>query len=64
MLKEMCRLSRAGPRDRCGHGYRLDGDLDRCFFYDHEGNFIEGYYVVGVASLSAWAVKSLFTIPA
>ena len=25
-----------------------DGDFDRCFFFDGEGNFIEGYYVVGL----------------
>ncbi|MBL8060236.1 MAG: phosphomannomutase CpsG [Chthonomonas sp.] len=25
-----------------------DGDYDRCFFLDGQGNFIEGYYIVGV----------------
>jgi len=25
-----------------------DGDYDRCFFLDGAGNFIEGYYIVGV----------------
>lgn len=25
-----------------------DGDYDRCFFLDGDGNFIEGYYIVGV----------------
>jgi phosphomannomutase len=25
-----------------------DGDFDRCFFFDHEGNFIPGEYVVGL----------------
>ena len=29
-------------------GIAWDGDYDRCFFFDHEGNFIEGYYVVGL----------------
>ena len=29
-------------------GIAWDGDFDRCFFYDHEGNFIEGYYLVGL----------------
>ena len=29
-------------------GIAWDGDFDRCFFYDSEGNFIEGYYCVGL----------------
>ncbi|HBS42730.1 MAG TPA: phosphomannomutase [Oceanospirillales bacterium] len=29
-------------------GIAWDGDFDRCFFFDHEGNFIEGYYIVGL----------------
>ena len=29
-------------------GIAWDGDFDRCFFYDREGRFIEGYYLVGL----------------
>lgn len=29
-------------------GVAWDGDYDRCFFFDAEGNFIEGYYLVGI----------------
>ena len=29
-------------------GLGWDGDFDRCFFYGEDGNFIEGYYVVGL----------------
>ena len=29
-------------------GVAWDGDFDRCFFFDHSGRFIEGYYVVGL----------------
>jgi phosphomannomutase len=29
-------------------GIAWDGDYDRCFFYDSKGNFIEGYYIVGL----------------
>ena len=29
-------------------GLAWDGDFDRCFFFDHEGGFIEGYYMVGL----------------
>ncbi len=29
-------------------GLAWDGDYDRCFFFDEEGTFIEGYYLVGL----------------
>lgn len=29
-------------------GIAWDGDFDRCFFFDEKGNFIEGYYIVGL----------------
>ncbi|SIT05939.1 phosphomannomutase [Roseivivax lentus] len=29
-------------------GVAWDGDFDRCFFFDHEGRFIDGEYVVGL----------------
>lgn len=29
-------------------GVAWDGDFDRCFFFDAKGQFIEGYYVVGL----------------
>lgn len=29
-------------------GIAWDGDFDRCFFFDAEGDFIEGYYLVGL----------------
>ncbi len=33
-------------------GIAWDGDFDRCFFYDASGNFIEGYYLVGLLATS------------
>lgn len=33
---------------RADMGIAWDGDFDRCFFWDHTGRFIEGYYVVGL----------------
>ena len=33
-------------------GIAFDGDFDRCFFFDENGNFIEGYYVVGLLAES------------
>lgn len=38
-------------------GLAWDGDFDRCFFFDADGRFIEGYYVVGLlaeAMLQTW----------
>lgn len=29
-------------------GLAWDGDFDRCFFFDADGRFIEGYYLVGL----------------
>lgn len=29
-------------------GIAWDGDFDRCFFFDSDGRFIEGYYLVGL----------------
>jgi phosphomannomutase len=33
-------------------GLAWDGDFDRCFFFDHTGRFIEGYYLVGLLAQS------------
>ena len=29
-------------------GIAWDGDFDRCFLFDEKGQFIEGYYIVGL----------------
>jgi phosphomannomutase len=29
-------------------GLAWDGDFDRCFFFDEQGRFVEGYYLVGL----------------
>ncbi|HEX7061373.1 MAG TPA: phosphomannomutase [Woeseiaceae bacterium] len=33
-------------------GIAWDGDFDRCFFFDGNGRFIEGYYIVGLLAQS------------
>ncbi len=33
-------------------GVAWDGDFDRCFFFDENGRFIEGYYIVGLLAES------------
>jgi phosphomannomutase len=35
-------------RERADLGIAFDGDFDRCFFFDEQGTFIEGYYIVGL----------------
>jgi phosphomannomutase len=35
-------------REKADLGLAWDGDFDRCFFFDSEGAFIEGYYMVGL----------------
>src|SRR5665811_2604830 len=34
-------------------GLAWDGDFDRCFFFDERGEFIEGYYLVGLLAEQA-----------
>jgi phosphomannomutase len=38
-------------------GIAWDGDFDRCFFFDERGDFIEGYYIVGMLA-EAFLLKS------
>ncbi|MEX2469553.1 MAG: phosphomannomutase [Pseudohongiellaceae bacterium] len=35
-------------REGADIGIAWDGDFDRCFFFDENGRFIEGYYIVGL----------------
>ncbi|MCF6268009.1 MAG: phosphomannomutase [Desulfuromusa sp.] len=36
-------------------GVAWDGDFDRCFLFDEQGNFIEGYYIVGLLAAALLA---------
>jgi phosphomannomutase len=45
--------NRSATRDavlahRAALGIAWDGDFDRCFFFDEQGEFVEGYYIVGL----------------
>lgn len=45
--------NRASTRDavlehKADMGIAWDGDFDRCFLFDEKGQFIEGYYIVGL----------------
>ena len=35
-------------QEKADFGVAFDGDFDRCFFFDHLGNFIPGEYLVGL----------------
>jgi len=49
LLKENRELTKkAVLKNDCDLGLAWDGDFDRCFFFDANGRFIEGYYVVGL----------------
>ena len=40
--------SRAVLENGADFGIAFDGDYDRCFFFDEQGRFIDGYYIVGL----------------
>ncbi|MBP4044677.1 phosphomannomutase CpsG [Chromobacterium violaceum] len=40
--------SAAVKKYRADMGIAWDGDFDRCFLFDENGQFIEGYYIVGL----------------
>ena len=46
------RTSQAVRESKVDFGIAWDGDADRCFFYDEDGHFIEGYYLVGLLAES------------
>jgi phosphomannomutase len=49
LLPENRRAAIAAVRaHRADLGIAWDGDFDRCFFFDETGDFVEGYYVVGL----------------
>jgi len=49
LLPENRRLTSDAVRDHGADlGVAWDGDFDRCFLFDESGEFIEGYYIVGL----------------
>ena len=53
MLEENRRVTaETVSREGADMGIAWDGDFDRCFFFDENGRFIDGYYVVGLLAQS------------
>lgn len=48
LLENRDATTRAVRQHGADLGLAWDGDFDRCFLFDHEGRFIEGYYLVGL----------------
>ncbi len=44
--------SKAVREHKAAMGFAWDGDFDRCFLFDEQGGFIEGYYMVGFLAQS------------
>ena len=44
--------AKAVRENKAAMGFAWDGDFDRCFLFDEQGGFIEGYYMVGFLAQS------------
>ena len=52
--------SEAVIKNNADFGIAWDGDFDRCFLFDEKGQFIDGYYLVGVLA-QAFLSKNIET---
>ena len=48
LLDNQAVTSEAVVKHKADMGIAWDGDFDRCFLFDENGGFIEGYYIVGL----------------
>ena len=53
--KNQPRTAEAVRQHGADFGVAWDGDFDRCFFFDAQGAFIDGYYIVGLLAQQALA---------
>jgi phosphomannomutase len=52
LLENQDVTARAVVEHKADMGIAWDGDFDRCFLFDENGGFIEGYYIVGLLAES------------
>jgi len=52
LLENQAVTSKAVVEHKADMGIAWDGDFDRCFLFDENGIFIEGYYIVGLLAES------------
>lgn len=52
LLENQATTANAVREHGAAMGVAWDGDFDRCFLFDEKGNFIEGYYIVGLLAQS------------
>ncbi len=48
LIENRAATSEAVIKHKADMGIAWDGDFDRCFLFDESGEFIEGYYIVGL----------------
>lgn len=48
LIENRASTSEAVIQHQADMGIAWDGDFDRCFLFDEKGQFIEGYYIVGL----------------
>lgn len=60
--KNQPRTAAAVIKHGADFGVAWDGDFDRCFFFDHTGAFIDGYYIVGLLAQQALVANKGATI--
>lgn len=52
IIENRVSTSEAVIKHKADLGVAWDGDFDRCFLFDEKGQFIEGYYIVGLLAAS------------
>lgn len=56
------RTAKAVHESGADFGVAWDGDFDRCFFFDGQGSFVDGYYIVGLLAQQALSANAGATI--
>ncbi len=62
LLENQPRTAEAVRAHGADFGVAWDGDFDRCFFFDENGQFIDGYYIVGLLASQALSAHPGATI--